>query len=69
MPLRTNNGKGEHKTTQMKTHLIIGTGIIGLCIARDLIIKHPEAKIVMLEKEADVALHGSGRNSGILRVG
>ena len=51
------------------THLIIGTGIIGLCIARDLITKHPDAKVVMLEKEADVALHGSGRNSGILYAG
>ena len=31
--------------------------------------KHPDAKLVMLEKEADVALHGSGRNSRILHAG
>lgn len=49
--------------------LIIGGGIIGLSIARELNKQHPELKILLLEKEADVAFHSSGRNSGVLHAG
>ncbi len=50
-------------------YLIIGGGIVGLSIARELINRYPESKIAVLEKEADVAFHGSGRNSGVLHAG
>lgn len=50
-------------------YLIIGAGVIGLTIARALNIRIPDAKIVVIEKEADVAFHGSGRNSGVLHAG
>jgi (S)-2-hydroxyglutarate dehydrogenase len=50
-------------------YLIIGAGIIGLSIARELITRFPAAKITILEKEPDVALHSSGRNSGVLHAG
>ncbi len=49
--------------------IVIGGGIIGLSIARELINRHPSSKILVLEKEADVARHGSGRNSGVLHAG
>lgn len=50
-------------------YLIIGGGIIGLAIARDLNMRFPSSKIAVLEKEADVAYHSSGRNSGVLHAG
>ena len=50
-------------------YLIIGAGIIGLAIARDLAGKLPAARIAILEKETDVAYHSSGRNSGVLHAG
>jgi (S)-2-hydroxyglutarate dehydrogenase len=50
-------------------YLIIGAGIIGLAIARELISRFPAAKIMVLEKEPDVAYHSSGRNSGVLHAG
>ena len=50
-------------------YLIIGGGIVGLSIARELRTRFPGAKIAVLEKEADVAYHGSGRNSGVLHAG
>ncbi len=50
-------------------YLIIGGGVIGLSIARDLINRFPEKKIALLEKEPDVAYHSSGRNSGVLHAG
>lgn len=49
--------------------LIIGAGIIGLSIARELNQRYPEKKIAILEKEPDVAYHSSGRNSGVLHSG
>jgi L-2-hydroxyglutarate oxidase len=50
-------------------YIIIGAGIIGLSIARELNQRYPEKKIAILEKESDVALHSSGRNSGVLHSG
>lgn len=49
--------------------LIIGGGIVGLTIARRLRALHPNSAITLLEKEPAVALHGSGRNSGVLHSG
>ena len=40
-----------------------------MSIARDLANRFPTAKIALLEKEADVAYHSSGRNSGVLHAG
>src|SRR3990167_959931 len=48
---------------------IVGAGIIGLSIARQLIHSHPAAKIVVLEKENRLGVHASGRNSGVLHSG
>jgi (S)-2-hydroxyglutarate dehydrogenase len=50
-------------------YLIIGGGIVGLAIARELKNRFPTSKIAILEKEPDVAYHGSGRNSGVLHAG
>jgi len=50
-------------------YLIIGGGVVGLSVARELKIRFPESKIAVLEKEPDVAYHGSGRNSGVLHAG
>jgi L-2-hydroxyglutarate oxidase LhgO len=48
---------------------IIGAGIVGLSIARALKVKHPAARIVVLEKEPYTGAHASGRNSGVLHSG
>ena len=53
----------------MYDYIIIGAGIIGLNIAKNLAERFPMASIVVLEKEKEVALHGSGRNSGVLHAG
>ena len=49
--------------------LIVGAGIIGLSIARELTRRYAGARIVILEKESEVAFHASGRNSGVLHAG
>ena len=55
--------------TQSSDYLIIGAGIIGLAIARELKSRFPKADILIIEKEPDVAYHSSGRNSGVLHAG
>lgn len=49
--------------------LIVGGGIIGLTIARELQRRQPGASITILEKEAAPGFHASGRNSGVLHSG
>lgn len=49
--------------------LVIGGGIIGACIARELKRRHPDQSVVVLEKEATLGFHASGRNSGVLHAG
>lgn len=57
-------------TTRLQAdYLIIGAGIIGLALARELKNRFPAADILVIDKEADVAYHGSGRNSGVLHAG
>jgi (S)-2-hydroxyglutarate dehydrogenase len=48
--------------------LIVGGGIIGLCIARELARRGRDG-IVVLEKEDELGRHASGRNSGVLHAG
>ncbi len=50
-------------------YLIVGGGIIGLTIARELGRRFPDRTIAIIEKEGDVAKHSSGRNSGVLHAG
>jgi L-2-hydroxyglutarate oxidase LhgO len=49
--------------------LIVGGGIVGLSIARELNGIRPDLKITVLEKESALAMHASGRNSGVLHAG
>lgn len=55
----------------MKTfdYLIAGAGIVGLSVAWELRRRNPAIRILILEKEADVGYHASGRNSGVLHSG
>lgn len=48
--------------------LIVGAGIIGLTIARELV-KTGHGEIVIIEKEPELGKHASGRNSGVLHAG
>ncbi|MGA6826364.1 L-2-hydroxyglutarate oxidase [Nitrospira sp. NS4] len=49
--------------------LVIGGGVIGLSIARELKTRHADARIVLIEKETECGAHASGRNSGVLHAG
>lgn len=48
---------------------IIGGGIVGLATAYRLLERFPQLKLVVLEKEREVAQHQTGHNSGVLHSG
>ena len=48
---------------------IIGGGIVGLATAYQLTEQHPQRSLVVLEKEDRLAMHQSGRNSGVIHSG
>lgn len=54
---------------QLVDFLIVGGGIVGLTVARELRKRYPAASIAILEKEAALGKHASGRNSGVLHSG
>lgn len=49
--------------------LVIGAGIIGLNVALLLKSRFSDSRICLVEKEKELGLHGSGRNSGVLHAG
>ena len=48
---------------------IIGGGIVGLATGFHLTRQFPQTRVVILEKEAELAFHQTGRNSGVLHSG
>ncbi|MEO1203758.1 MAG: L-2-hydroxyglutarate oxidase, partial [Pseudomonadota bacterium] len=53
----------------MYDYAIIGGGIVGLSTAWQLKQRLPEASIILIEKEAAVSMHQTGRNSGVIHAG
>ena len=49
--------------------LIVGGGIVGLGIGVGLLRQSPDLRVKVLEAENALAVHGSGRNSGVLHAG
>lgn len=53
----------------MLDFIVIGGGIIGLSTAMQLARRAPGAAILLVEKEAELAAHQTGRNSGVVHAG
>jgi (S)-2-hydroxyglutarate dehydrogenase len=48
---------------------VVGGGIVGLATARALLADRPDLRLVVLEKEARLASHQTGHNSGVIHSG
>lgn len=48
---------------------VIGAGIVGAAVAYRLRAVFPDARLLVVEKEAEAALHQTGRNSGVIHSG
>lgn len=49
--------------------IIVGGGVVGLATALQLLDKNPNLKLLVLEKENEVAKHQTGNNSGVIHSG
>src|SRR5271165_7024821 len=48
---------------------IVGGGIVGLAVARELIARNPRASVCVLERESEIGTHQTGHNSGVIHAG
>jgi L-2-hydroxyglutarate oxidase LhgO len=49
--------------------VVVGAGIVGLAVARQLTLSRPDARITVLDKEDRVGAHQTGHNSGVVHAG
>jgi (S)-2-hydroxyglutarate dehydrogenase len=48
---------------------VVGGGILGLAVARELLLRQPGASLVVLERESELGTHQTGHNSGVVHAG
>ena len=48
---------------------VVGAGIVGLAVARELLARNPDAKILVIDKANSVAEYQTGHNSGVIHAG
>src|SRR6185503_5249675 len=48
---------------------VLGAGIVGLAVARELLHRYPKLKLGVLDKEPTIGQHQTGHNSGVLHSG
>ncbi|MCB1667626.1 MAG: L-2-hydroxyglutarate oxidase [Pseudomonadales bacterium] len=53
----------------MYDFIVIGGGIVGVSTALQLQQRYPKKRILLLEKEAKIACHQTGHNSGVIHAG
>jgi (S)-2-hydroxyglutarate dehydrogenase len=49
--------------------VVIGGGILGLAVARELLARHPDARLCVLEREDRLAAHQTSHSSGVIHAG
>ncbi len=49
--------------------VVVGAGILGLATAREILSRHPQVRLLVVDKEAVLAAHQTGHNSGVLHAG
>ena len=54
---------------ETRDFVVVGGGVVGLSIARELKRRQPKASVALLDKEDGPSRHASGRNSGVLHAG
>ncbi len=49
--------------------VVIGAGIVGLAVARELAFRHRDASVAVIEREVAIATHQTGHSSGVIHAG
>jgi (S)-2-hydroxyglutarate dehydrogenase len=48
---------------------VVGAGVVGLAVARAALARRPDLRLAVLEREPEVGMHQTGRNSGVIHAG
>jgi L-2-hydroxyglutarate oxidase LhgO len=48
---------------------VVGGGIVGVAIAREILMRRPDSQVTVFEKEDRLAAHQTGHNSGVVHAG
>jgi (S)-2-hydroxyglutarate dehydrogenase len=59
----------QHSRPDKHDVAVVGAGIVGLAVARELLARRPEARIIVIDRQAAVAQHQTGHNSGVIHAG
>lgn len=62
-------GSFETGSSRSADFLVVGGGVVGLAIARELKQHYPDQSVLLIEKESACGQHASSRNSGVLHAG
>ena len=49
--------------------VVVGAGILGLAVARELLARQPDRTVTVLEREPVTGFHQTGHNSGVVHAG
>jgi L-2-hydroxyglutarate oxidase len=49
--------------------VIVGAGILGLAVARELLARNPSARVAVVDQADEVAAHQTSHNSGVIHAG
>jgi 2-hydroxyglutarate dehydrogenase len=64
-----NPAPGETRPPRACDLLVVGGGIVGLAVARELTARHPDASVCVLEREPRLGAHQTGHSSGVVHAG
>ncbi len=67
--MENHQAKGSNPSSHHYDVAIVGAGLVGLATASEILLRKPELRVVVLEKEPVLASQQSGHNSGVIHSG
>jgi 2-hydroxyglutarate dehydrogenase len=49
--------------------VVVGAGIVGLAVAREMLVRDPKLRVAVVDKQDEVGFHQTGHNSGVVHAG
>jgi len=65
----TTSATAQHEAGGRYDLAVVGAGVVGLAVARELLRRHPRLKLVVVDREPRVGQHQTGHNSGVVHAG
>ncbi|MGH2919558.1 MAG: FAD-dependent oxidoreductase, partial [Solirubrobacteraceae bacterium] len=56
-------------TSERYETIVVGAGILGLAVAREVLARRPAERVLVVERESRPAAHQTGHNSGVIHAG